>query len=103
MAVDDQPRDLVFLVGNQRLVEEVLQRDVGQGHLRGDALAVAGGGYTGEVVAGACRAGLGHHVLEAVEAPGFTADAVGKTAHSKLSLVRCPGPRSWVERNPWGG
>ncbi|MNF58005.1 hypothetical protein D3C84_395500 [compost metagenome] len=81
VAVDDQAGDFVFFVGNQRLIEEVLEGNVRQGHLRGDALAIAGRSDAGQVVAGACRAGLGHDFLEAVEAPGLAADDVGKACH----------------------
>lgn len=85
VGVDDQAGDLVVLVGNQRLVEEVFERDVGQGHLRGDPLAVVARRDAGEEIAGARGAGLGHHVLEAVEAVGFAADAMGETCHVCLS------------------
>ncbi|MNF73973.1 hypothetical protein D3C84_559930 [compost metagenome] len=81
VAVDDQPGDFVVLVGNQRLVEEVLERDIRQRHLRGDALAIAGRGDAGQEVPGARRAGLGHDFLEAVEAVGVATDSVSKTSH----------------------
>ncbi|MNN94209.1 hypothetical protein D3C81_2127960 [compost metagenome] len=81
MAVDDQAGDFIFFVGDQRLIEEVLEGNVRQGHLRGDALAIAGRSDAGQVVAGARRAGLGHDLLEVVEAPGLAADDMGKACH----------------------
>ena len=81
VAVDDQPGDLVVLVGDQRLVEEVPERDVRQRHLRGDPLGVAGGGDAGQLVAGTGRAGLGHDFAQAVETPGLVAYRVGKSGH----------------------
>ena len=44
VGVDDQPRDLVVFVGDDRLGEEGGQRQVGQRHLRGDPLGGGGGG-----------------------------------------------------------
>ena len=38
MAVEDQPGDFVRFIGDQRLVQEGLQRKIGQDELRGDAL-----------------------------------------------------------------
>jgi hypothetical protein len=55
-AVDDQPGDFIVFVGDQRFAEEVLERDIGQGHLRGDPFAVVAGGHPGQVVPE--RAGL---------------------------------------------
>ncbi|MOA23656.1 hypothetical protein D3C78_1442880 [compost metagenome] len=86
MAVDDQAGDLVLFVGDQRLVEEALERDIGQRHLRGDAFGIAAGGDSGQAVAGARRAGLGQQFPEAVEAPVLAADAVCVSGHGN-SLV----------------
>lgn len=84
VGVEDQPGDLVLLVGDQRLVEEALERHLGQGHLRRHALRVAAGGDARQAVAGAGRAGLGHHLAKAVEAPGLAADTVGVACHLDL-------------------
>ena len=64
VAVDDQARDLVGLVGNQGLAEEHAQRQLGQRQLRGHALQRAAGGEPGELVARAARAGLGEQLAQ---------------------------------------
>ena len=64
VAVDDEPGDVVVLVGDQRLVEEALQRHVGQRHLGGDVLLGARRRDAGEHVAGARRRRLGHQLLQ---------------------------------------
>ena len=63
-------------------MQEVLERDIRQRHLRRHTFAVILGGDTGEEVPGACGAGLGHHVLEAVEAVGLSTHRVGKACHT---------------------
>jgi hypothetical protein len=40
MAVDNQPRDLVGFIGNQRFLQESLQRQIGQDEARGDPRGV---------------------------------------------------------------
>ena len=59
----------------------MLERNIGQGHLRRDPFAGIARRYTGEKVAGARRAGLGHDLGEAVETVGFTAYRMLKTGH----------------------
>nr|GFD56592.1 hypothetical protein [Tanacetum cinerariifolium] len=63
------------------LVEEALERHLGQGHLRRCPFGVTGGGDFGEKVPGTGRTGLGHEFPQAVEAPDHATDAVGK-AHA---------------------
>ena len=55
MRVADQPRDFVSLVGNDRVIQQTLQREIGQRHLRRDPLLLAGGGDSGEGVSAAMR------------------------------------------------
>ncbi|MNF97092.1 hypothetical protein D3C84_799080 [compost metagenome] len=86
MGVDDQPGDFIGFIGNQRFFEKMLERDIGKGHLCGNALAIVACGDAGEEIARAGRAGLGHHVLEAVEAVGLGTDAVGKRGHVQAPL-----------------
>ncbi len=90
VAVDDQPGDFVGLVGNHRLAEKVLERQLGQGHLRRHPLHVAAGGDPGQDVPGTRRGGLGQQVLEIGETPGLAAHAVLETAHatSRVALLR---------------
>ena len=53
--VDDKARDLVVFVGNDRFVEELGERKIGERHLRGDAFGCAGGGYSGQFISAARR------------------------------------------------
>ncbi len=67
MGVEDEAGDFVALVGDEWLVEELRERDVGEGHLGGDALLFAVGGEAGQRVAGPGWRGLGHQGLEVFE------------------------------------
>ncbi len=86
MRVDDQPGDFVAFVGNHRFEQKLLERHVGQGHLRGGALGVAGGGDARQAVAGAQRASFGQDFAQAVEAPGLATDAVGIGCHGQAPV-----------------
>ncbi len=81
VTVDDQSRDFVGFIGDQRFLEKALERDLRQTHLRGDPLGIAARRDFGEKVAGARRAGLGHDLAQAVEAPLCAAYAVGVCRH----------------------
>jgi hypothetical protein len=81
VSVDDQSGDFIGLVRNEYFLQEVAERDVGEGHLRGHPLAIVEGGDAGQKVPGTRRTGLGHDVLEAVEAIGLGADGMGKCGH----------------------
>ncbi len=76
MAVDDQPSDFIAFVGDQCFFEKTPERHIGQAHLRRHSLGVAARRDPGEQVAGARRAGLGHHLAQIVKAPGGAAHAV---------------------------
>ena len=67
MAVDDQAGDLIVFVGNDGLLQELLQRNVGQRDPRRDHLLGAVGRHPGEPVAGARRRGLGEEIAEIIE------------------------------------
>ncbi|MNN51667.1 hypothetical protein D3C81_1663240 [compost metagenome] len=86
MGVDDQSGDFIGFVGNQHVLQEVAQRDVRQRHLRGDSFAIIERRDAGQKVAGTCRAGLGHYILEAVEAVGLGADGMGICGHGAVSF-----------------
>ena len=62
--VDDEARDFVGFVGDDLLVEEMRQRQIGEGELRGDALLGGCGGDAGELVAGARGRGLGQQLAQ---------------------------------------
>lgn len=83
VGVDDQAGHFICFVRDQCFIEKVRQRNVGQRHLRGDALGVVAGRHACQAVPGACRAGLGHHFLEAVEAVDQMADRVYETCHTE--------------------
>ncbi len=50
VGVDDQAGDLVLLVRDQRFTEKMAERNVGQGHLRGDPFPVVGGSNPCQVI-----------------------------------------------------
>ena len=52
--VDDKPRDLVGLVGDERLVQERLQGQIGERQLRRQPLHAVCGGDARELIARAC-------------------------------------------------
>ena len=64
MGVDDEPRDLVFFVRNQRLVEKLAQRNIGKAELCSDVLFCSGRRQPGEFIAGAERGGFGQELVQ---------------------------------------
>ena len=76
--VVDQPRDIVDLPRDQRLLEERRQLHVGEAVLGGDAFLLRRRGDAGELVARAARRGPRHHRAQVVEAirPAGQGDAV---------------------------
>ncbi|MCY1218751.1 hypothetical protein D9M72_307010 [compost metagenome] len=78
--VDDQPRDVVLLVGNQRLGEELLERRVGQHVACGHALLRGRRAEAREVVARARGAGAGEHLSQIVEGEALAGNG-GAVAH----------------------
>ena len=74
MRVEDEAGDFVCLIRDDRLIEEVLEWQIGEGHLCGDALPRGGGADAGQLIAGARRAGTGKQLRERVEG---IADAAG--------------------------
>jgi hypothetical protein len=84
VAVDDQPRDLVGLVGNDGLVKEGAQRQVGQRDLCGDALLARFGGDAGERIAAAMRCCLGEQRREIGEGVAPRSDRRG--VHGRLFI-----------------
>jgi hypothetical protein len=76
VVVDDEAGYLVAFVGDDRFVEEGLERYIGQRALRGRAFLGAVRRNAGERIAGPRRAGLGQQGLEVVEAVVGVADAV---------------------------
>ncbi len=67
VAVDDQPRHLVALVGNQQILKESLERHIGQTDTGGHALAVGLRGEAGQAVARARRRCPRHQRAQAVK------------------------------------
>ena len=62
--VDDQPRDLVLVVVDERLLQEAAQRHVGEAHLCGHMLFHRLGSNAGQLVSRPDRCGLGHERLQ---------------------------------------
>ena len=88
VTVHDQPGDLVRLVRHDSFVQEASQRQLGQGHLGGDTLLGAAGSHASEIVARACRAGLGQQVAQIGKHVGTTANDVGDATHD-CSIFMC--------------
>ena len=76
MAIDDQASDLVGLVRNDRLVEELLERHIGQRDPRGNHLLGAFGSNTGKAITGARGTCLGKEIAEIVKNVGGITDDV---------------------------
>ena len=74
--VEDQPRHLVVLVGDQRLGQDLLQGQVGQRHLGGDALLRRLRRDPRQPVARARRRRLRHQLLEVGEDVSGASDGV---------------------------
>ena len=67
VGVHDEARDFVVLVGNDRLFDEMRQRDVGERELGGDAFFGGVGGDARELVAAAFGRGLRHKLAQGAE------------------------------------
>ena len=74
MAIEDQPGDLVVLVRDHGLVEELLERHVGERHPRRDHLFGAFGSDAGKTVAGPRRRRLGEQLAQIGEYIGGGTD-----------------------------
>ena len=67
MGIDDQAGHFIVFVGNHGLVQELLQRDIGQRNPRRDHLLGAVGRDPGEAVAGAWWRRLGQEITQIVK------------------------------------
>ena len=74
MGIEDQPGDLVVLVRDHGLVEELLERHVGERHPRRDHRFRAFGRNAGKTVAGPRRRRLGEQLAQIGEYIGGGAD-----------------------------
>src|ERR1700689_2011403 len=92
MAIDDQAGHLVGFVGNDRLVQELLEWHVCERDPRSHHLFGALGCDTGETIAGTRRACLGQEIAKVVEYVGGTTDDV-PIGHG------CSGPVSAARQN----
>ena len=84
VAVDDQPRDFIGLVGNQRFLQELRQRHLRQRHLRRDALLGRLRGDARELIARALGRSAREQLREAVE--DITAHAYGLVVNGHLNF-----------------
>jgi len=85
VAIDDEPRHLVGLIGDHVLQQESTQRQVGECELRGHALLAGLGRNAGQQVAAAQRRGLGQQRRQIGKRVALSADRRG---------VHLEGPRS---------
>ena len=78
VGVDDEPCDLIALVGDHRVVEELRERRLRQRHLGGHPLGSAVCRDAGELVPGAPRRRLGEQLLEVGKPVGRPVERVHK-------------------------
>ena len=76
VAIDDQAGDLIVFVGDDGLLQELLQRNVRQRHPRRDHVLGAIGGDARQAIAGARRRGLGQEIAQIIEDIGGGIDDV---------------------------
>lgn len=86
VAVHDEARDLVGFVGNEGLLEERAERDVGQGHLRGGALDGGSGADTCQPVTRALGCGARQQCPQVVEHVTRAVDHVRVGRHCSTVL-----------------
>ena len=86
--VDDQPRHFVGLVRNDRFIEKLPQRHVGERHLRGHALFVVLGGDAGQRIAAPRGRGLRQQLFQAVEAVRLFSNGRAKVGHGDCTVRR---------------
>src|SRR5215213_3959061 len=91
MTIENQPCDLVILVRDHRLVEELLERHVGERHPRRDHLLGAFGSYTRKPVAGPRWRRLGEQFAQIGEYIGGGTDdlAIDHADFPAPHLLRC--------------
>ena len=65
--VEDQPADFVGVGIDQRVVDDLVERQIGQDELGGDALALGPRGQPGELVARLLLVGLGEDLAQVGE------------------------------------
>ena len=76
MGIEDQPRHLVGLVRDERLLQKHREGQIGETQPRCHALLVALGSHPGKIVAGARRRGLGQQHLQVREGVGPHTDGL---------------------------
>ena len=67
MRLEDQPADLIGVGIDQRMVDDLSERQLGQDELGGDALALGPRGQPGELVARLLLVGLGEDLAQVGE------------------------------------
>jgi len=71
VGVENEAGDFVGFGGNQRIVEEIDEREIGEGALGGDAFALGSCGDASELIAGFFLVGFGEKVAETGEVKVF--------------------------------
>ena len=101
VAVEDQSRDLVLFVGDKRFVQKHAQGQIGEGHLRSDALRGARRRNAGEAVAGTQWGRLRHQhfkVWEPVARSTYRRCIHGQTSKDLLTGYGAPADMSLSAR-----
>ena len=91
MAIKDEPGDFIVFVGNDGLMQKLLEWNVGKRHPRRDHLLGALGGDPRKTVTRARRRGLGQEIAQPVE-------DVGGAINSATICHGGSGRRRWARR-----
>ena len=83
MPIDDKPGDLVLFIGDDHLVQERRQGQIGQNEPRRDTLLHAVRGDSGEPITRPVRAGRREHLHQRGEAVPRSGEMNGKAGHDR--------------------
>ncbi len=86
MCIEDKPRHLVCLIGDNRFVQKGGERQIRKGHLGGNPLDRTPRGNPSQFIARACGRRFSEQVLEVAEAVSNAVDGV---------VRRHKFPRGW--------
>ena len=88
MRVNNQPRDFVRFIRNQRFLQKLPQGRVSQAKLRRHPFLGRGRRHAGQFIAGTPWSGFGHHLNQGLEAVRSSGDS-GPPASHLIVVVRC--------------
>ena len=84
-ALVDNARDLIAFVAHDRMIEQIINREVREHQLRGDALALAARGQIGEFVTRTRLVGTCQHLAHRIKAVRG-AEQAGRELHRRLEM-----------------